>query len=186
MAFFLLSLRIYGNGLYIISGIRSGYDSYFISRFSCKSARSLLPLLLAVIAGRYGPHLMIVMIFMTQNYFSENGAGFPTVSLDFTISFSVRVWIHKVLHDLDPRSLARSLARFFMERHALAFLSNWQTVSKRTLCLDHLAVRTTVSAAVYTEGFWTSLYRIEIYAHSFSLRVCWPQKQVIRQNWSSA
>ena len=41
-----------------------------ISRFGC-------------MIGRYGPHLMIVMIFVTQNKFYKTVQEFPTVSLDF-------------------------------------------------------------------------------------------------------
>ena len=37
-----------------------------------------------VVIGRYGPHLMTVMIFVTQNNF-ETVQEFPTVSLDCTL-----------------------------------------------------------------------------------------------------
>ena len=48
-----------------------------------KKEQHFLLRILAVI-GRYGPHLMIVMIFVTQNNF-KTVQEFPTVSLDSTL-----------------------------------------------------------------------------------------------------
>ena len=58
-------------------------DSNRQSKKNIWKKNHLLLRILAVI-GRYGPHLMIVMIFVTQNNLKRSRNQFPTVSLDFT------------------------------------------------------------------------------------------------------
>ena len=123
--------------------------TYFISIFSCKSARSLLSLLLAVIAGRYhGPRLMIAMIFMTQNNFKNR----PVISdrlLRFYHIFQCQGGASTQGLTWPWPTLARSLTRAFL---LCVFFFSWSDMPSLSyiLCLDHLAIRTPVSAAVYT------------------------------------